>query len=44
MVFGVYLLLILLLIPVEEDGLRQAYHQQYIPYQKNAKKLIPFVY
>jgi len=43
-VFGLYLILILLLIPLEEDGLRQAYAKQYIPFQQKTKKLIPFVY
>jgi protein-S-isoprenylcysteine O-methyltransferase Ste14 len=43
-VFGLYLMLILLLIPLEEDGLRQAYDKQYIPFQQRTKKLIPFVY
>jgi len=43
-VFGLYLILILLLIPLEEDGLQQAYAKRYIPYQQKAKKLIPFVY
>jgi protein-S-isoprenylcysteine O-methyltransferase Ste14 len=43
-VFGIYLILILLLIPLEEDGLRQAYDKQYIPFQQRTKKLIPFVY
>jgi protein-S-isoprenylcysteine O-methyltransferase Ste14 len=43
-VFGVYLILILLLIPVEEEGLGQAYAKQYIPFQRKVKKIIPFVY
>jgi len=43
-VFCIYLVLIFLLIPVEEDGLRKAYGEQYVAYQQNAKKLIPFVY
>jgi protein-S-isoprenylcysteine O-methyltransferase Ste14 len=43
-VFGVYLLLIIMLIPVEEDGLRKAYGEQYLAYQQRVSKLIPFVY
>ena len=43
-VFGLYLMLILLLIPLEEDRLRQSYGKQYIPYQQKTRKLIPFAY
>jgi protein-S-isoprenylcysteine O-methyltransferase Ste14 len=43
-VFCVYLVLIFLLIPVEEDGLRKAYGEQYVSYRQKTKKLIPFVY
>jgi protein-S-isoprenylcysteine O-methyltransferase Ste14 len=43
-VFCIYLVLILLLIPVEEDGLRKAYGEQYCAYQQKTRKLIPFVY
>lgn len=43
-VFGMHLFFILLLIPLEEEGLQQAYHEQYVLYQQKAKKLIPFVY
>ena len=32
-VFCIYLVLIFLLIPVEEDGLREAYGEQYVAYQ-----------
>jgi protein-S-isoprenylcysteine O-methyltransferase len=42
-VFCIYLVLILLLIPMEEDGLRKAYGEQYDVYQQKARKLIPFV-
>jgi protein-S-isoprenylcysteine O-methyltransferase len=42
-VFCIYLVLILLLIPMEEDGLRKAYGGQYVVYQQKARKLIPFV-
>ncbi len=42
-VFCIYLVLILLLIPVEEQGLQQAYGSQYIAYQQKIRKLIPFV-
>jgi len=43
-VSAIYLVLILLLIPMEEDGLRKAYGEQYVVYQKKARKLIPFIY
>ena len=43
-VFCIYLALILVLIPVEEDGLRKAYGEPYVAYREKAKKLIPFVY
>ncbi|OGW41138.1 MAG: hypothetical protein A2Y97_09620 [Nitrospirae bacterium RBG_13_39_12] len=43
-VFAIYLVLILLLIPMEEDGLRKAYGEQYVVYQQKARKLIPFFY
>lgn len=43
-VFGIYVVLILLLIPVEEARLRQAYNDRYIGYQKKVKKLIPHLY
>jgi len=43
-VFCVYLVLIFLLIPVEEDGLQQAYGDLYGSYQQRTRKLIPLVY
>jgi protein-S-isoprenylcysteine O-methyltransferase Ste14 len=43
-VFCIYLVLILLLIPVEEEGLQQAYGSQYIAYQQKIKKFVPFVF
>jgi len=43
-VFCIYLALIFLLIPREEDGLRKAYGEQYGAYQQKTTKLIPFVY
>jgi protein-S-isoprenylcysteine O-methyltransferase Ste14 len=43
-VFGIYLCLILLLIPMEEHGLRKAYGERYETYQQKTSKLIPFVY
>lgn len=39
-----YLILILLLVPVEEDGLRKAYGEQFVDYRQKTKKLIPFIY
>jgi protein-S-isoprenylcysteine O-methyltransferase len=43
-VFCIYLVLIVLLIPVEEQGMRQAYGEQYITYQRKVKKLLPLFY
>ena len=43
-VFCIYLVLILPLIPLEEDGLRQAYGGNYAAYQQKVKKLVPFLY
>jgi protein-S-isoprenylcysteine O-methyltransferase Ste14 len=43
-VFCIYLLLIIPLISVEEDGLRKTYGEPYVDYRLKAKKLIPFVY
>jgi protein-S-isoprenylcysteine O-methyltransferase Ste14 len=43
-VFCIYLALISLLIPFEEEGLRRAYGERYAAYTRTAKKLIPFVY
>jgi protein-S-isoprenylcysteine O-methyltransferase Ste14 len=42
--FMIYLALIVALIPVEEDGLRQAYEARYTTYQRTTKKLVPFLY
>jgi len=43
-VFFIYLVLILLLIPMEEEKLRKAYGEQYIVYQHKAGKIIPFIH
>ena len=43
-VFCIYLALILVLIPIEEAGLQQAYHDRYLTYQKKVKKLVPYLY
>ncbi len=42
--FGIYLVLILLLIPREEAGLRQAYGERYEVYRRRTKKLVAFAY
>ena len=43
-VFCIYLVLILLLIPLEEEGLRKSYGEPYLAYRRITKKIIPFVY
>ncbi len=43
-VFCIYLVLILPLIPMEEEGLQKAYGEQYAAYRQKVNKLIPFVY
>ncbi len=43
-VLGIYLVLILPLITMEEAGLRQAYGTPYSVYQQKTRKLVPFVY
>jgi protein-S-isoprenylcysteine O-methyltransferase Ste14 len=43
-VFWIYLVLILLLVPAEEEVLRTAYGVEYANYQKTTGKLIPLVY
>jgi len=43
-VFCIYLVLIFLLIPMEENGLRKAYGEPYVTYLQKTKKLFPFVY
>jgi protein-S-isoprenylcysteine O-methyltransferase Ste14 len=43
-VFCLYLVLILLLIPMEEEGLGKSYGDQYLVYRQKTKKLIPLVY
>jgi protein-S-isoprenylcysteine O-methyltransferase Ste14 len=42
--FCIYLVLILLLIPVEEAGLRKAYGEAFLAYRRITKKIIPYVY
>jgi protein-S-isoprenylcysteine O-methyltransferase Ste14 len=43
-VFCIYFVLITLLIPAEEEGLRRAYGEQYILYQRRVKSLVPFLF
>lgn len=43
-VLGIYLVLIIPLISMEEAGLRKAYGPPYSAYQQKTRKLIPFVY
>lgn len=43
-VFGLYLMLILILMPLEDEGLHKVYNKQYTHYRQKTKKLIPFIY
>jgi protein-S-isoprenylcysteine O-methyltransferase Ste14 len=43
-VFCIYLVLIVVLIPMEEEGLRHAYGQRYLAYQHKVSKLLPLCY
>jgi protein-S-isoprenylcysteine O-methyltransferase len=43
-VFFIYIVLILLLIPFEEKGLHQAYGGNYVAYKQTTARLFPFVY
>ena len=42
-IFCVYLALIGLVIPIEEEGLRRAYGERYVAYTRAVKRLIPFI-
>ncbi len=42
--FWIYLILIILMIPVEEYRLKQAYGEKFTAYQQEVKKLVPFCY
>ena len=42
--FCVYVLLVLLLIPLEEDTLRRAYGERYAVYRKTVNRLVPSLY
>jgi protein-S-isoprenylcysteine O-methyltransferase Ste14 len=43
-VFCLYLVLILMLIPVEEEELQHAYNDRFTVYRMKVKKLIPYLY
>jgi protein-S-isoprenylcysteine O-methyltransferase Ste14 len=43
-VFCIYLVLIILLIPVEEEALQRAYGEEYAAYRQKVKKLVPRLY
>ena len=43
-VFYVYFVLVLLLIPVEEEGLQRAYGEPYAVYRRTVKRLVPLLY
>lgn len=42
--FGIYLVLIVLMIPVEEQGLLRAYHERFVAYRQRTRRLVPFLY
>jgi protein-S-isoprenylcysteine O-methyltransferase Ste14 len=44
LVFFIYVVLVLLLMPIEEQGLEKAYGQRYAAYKKSVKRLIPALY
>jgi len=43
-VFCIYVVLIVLLVPAEEEGLRRAYGEQYLAYQQKVKRIVPLFY
>jgi len=43
-IFCAYLVLIVLLIPLEEEGLRRSYGEQFNDYGRKVKRLIPYLY
>ena len=43
-VFAIYLVLILLLVPLEEEGLRKAFGEAYASYRQKTRKLVPFIF
>ena len=43
-VFCVYVVLVLVLVPTEEEGLRNIYGEQYASFQQATRRLVPFVY
>jgi protein-S-isoprenylcysteine O-methyltransferase Ste14 len=40
-VFCIYVVLIFLLVPAEEEGLRRAYGERYVAYQQKVKRIVP---
>ena len=42
--FVIYLVLILLLVPLEEESLKQTYGEQYVAYQRNVRSLVPLLF
>ena len=43
-VFAIYVLLIVVLIPIEEQGMTRAYGEEYTAYQRGVSRLIPHLY
>ena len=42
--FCVYVVLVLVLVPTEEEGLLNVYGEQYASFQQTTRRLVPFVY
>lgn len=42
--FCIYVALVLVLVPAEEEGLRKVYGEQYFAFQQETRRLIPFLY
>ncbi len=43
-IFCIYFILIILLVPAEEEGLKRAYGEQYTAYQQKVKRIAPLLY
>ena len=43
-IFYLYVILIMFLVPAEEEGLKRAYGEQYTAYQQKVKRIAPLLY